>query len=122
MVLQRTTAIIIHELKPFLDHTLYAKQGHRECKNACWGPDRHQSCAGASAQCCEGFGQHRQGHSCVGQSVVEGSNAHQHDFWELWWWQALAMFLAPLPIHSIAQQLVDVGLRAAGSDRGFRLP
>jgi hypothetical protein len=32
------------------------------------------------------------------------------------------MFLAPLPIHSIAQQLVDVGLRAAGSDRGFRLP
>jgi hypothetical protein len=36
--------------------------------------------------------------------------AHQHDFGQLGGGQDLAVFLAPLPVHGIPQQLVDVDL------------
>jgi hypothetical protein len=71
---------------------------------------------GAAAQS-QRLGQHMQGCSCVAYRVLDNKLAYQHYFWKLWGWQTLAMFLAPLPIHSTAQQLVDVGLRAADSNR-----
>lgn len=37
---------------------------------------------------------------------------YQHNLRKLWWRQALAMLPAPLAIHCIPQQLVDVSLHS----------
>lgn len=114
MVLQCSTAIIIYQQEPLLDHTLH-RQAHKPCQLpascqstvckfslkkrtvSCWNlcpgtaAEQHSYCKCCTVQ--------KHAHYAVGRSAA----AHQHYRGKLGRWQDLSMLLAPLPVHCIAQ-------------------
>lgn len=113
VVLQCSTAIVVHQEEPLLDHTLH--RGRQTCICSQVGPccrwrqelplQSQWGGANSSIPLCSAQLQAGRLH-CTQHT----SRPHQHHPRELWRWQGLAMLSAPLTIHSVAQQRVDMSL------------